>query len=256
MGNFGTCRLCKQRSEIRESHFFPRAMYALLRGNVDPKFVQFDSVSEKYTTKQIKDRLLCDGCEERFNSGGERWVLSNGLQKSGRFPLQIALKAAEPTVGKGELLLGFDGSTISGLDVKKLGYFGASIFWRAAAHDWTGKEQPKLKLGIYEEQVRKYLLGLESFPKHASLSIWVADDTNPSEAFTTPSGGRVAGGSWLYSFHIPGFLFLLSTGQQRPDDIYSRCAIGSQNQTIYLTSLVERFLKDTAARVYYFDKNR
>src|SRR4051812_38102325 len=48
----------------------------------------------------------------------------------------------------------------------RFAYFGLSIFWRAAVHNWTvGREKDqRLWLGPYQEKLRLYLLGETGIP--------------------------------------------------------------------------------------------
>jgi hypothetical protein len=112
--------------------------------------------------KQIHEYLLCDECEERFNSGGERWVLANALHSSGSFNLRDAFRAAKPFVTL-EGSIAYSGHT-PGVDLDKLVYFAASIFWRTSVGKWTlaerwfGREGKIDLCPRYIEELHLYLL--------------------------------------------------------------------------------------------------
>jgi hypothetical protein len=76
----GTCRLCLIPDiELRDSHFVPRAFYKLFRERglhgMDP--VMSSQERSMLSQRQAKDYLLCAICEDRFNRGGETWLLAN-----------------------------------------------------------------------------------------------------------------------------------------------------------------------------------
>jgi uncharacterized CHY-type Zn-finger protein len=241
------CRLCFEVHPLRNSHFLPRGMYKVMRDTDDPKHVILRPGRTSRTTKQVRDYLLCDECEERFNSRGERWVLANGLQKCGEFPLQAMLKAAEPTV-RGEQFLAFSGLTTPGVSADSLVYFAASVFWRSAVHDWGVGH--RVNLGVYEEQLRRYLLGLTGFPQHAALVVFVTDQIKPIAAATTPSGGRVQDGSYFqYKFHLPGLQFFLVLGQRMHQSFAAVCAVRSRDRLVLLSPKVEDSLKEAALKL-------
>jgi hypothetical protein len=68
-------------------------------------------------------------CEERFNKGGEAWILNKIPQNYGEpFWLHTLLNSKAPTVNGDDLL--FSQSGIPAVDIAKLVYFALSVFWR------------------------------------------------------------------------------------------------------------------------------
>jgi hypothetical protein len=94
----GRCHLCLETRELRDSHFIPAAFYKLLRapGEKNPNPVVVNRNTQKQTSQQYRGHLLCAICEDRFNKGGEKWVLTNGWRTETDFPLRNALLAATP----------------------------------------------------------------------------------------------------------------------------------------------------------------
>ena len=215
MGNrkgrpIGQCRLCLQVRPLCDSHLFPRGMYDTFRDLSDPKHVFLTPKRVIRTTQQIHAYLLCETCEERFNSHGERWVLRNCLKASGEFALRDALRAAKPS-NTFDTARTYPGHTL-GVDIDRLVYFATSLLWRAAVHDWSAKYGlgKKLNLGTYEEEIRNFLLGLNEFPQNGCVIVYVSDDDTPYAGATSPVGIRTNENYFQYSFHIPERCFFFS----------------------------------------------
>ena len=132
---------------------------------------------------QASGYLLCAKCEGRFNTGGETWVIPRLWHDEAKFPLRQAL------LGHGGLPFStsefsvFEAAKIATVRPEQLVYFAASIFWRAAVHDWQFHDRTtiRLKLGPYEEAFRRYLLG-GRWPSNAILFVssaptWILCET-------------------------------------------------------------------------------
>jgi hypothetical protein len=221
-------------------------MYRTFRDPSDPRHVVLSTNRVTRTTKQIHTYLLCDVCEERFNSYGERWVLQNCLKPTGEFTLRDALRAAKP-IFKTPTGGGYPGDT-PGVQMNQLVYFAASLFWRAAIYDWSQVNElgEKLNLGPYEEQLRTFLLGLNEFPKNACMIVYVADSADAVASF--PAGGRVEDNNYhQYQCHIPGAMFFFLLGQLIPTDFQNQlCAVRSPRRIVFLTTQVREFWKKAA----------
>ena len=242
----GLCQLCRQVRPLCDSHLLPRGLYATFRAASDPRHVVLTANRVRRTTRQIHAYLLCDGCEERFNSLGERWVLRNCLNASGKFALRDALRAATPTF-KLEEHIAYPGHT-PGVDVDQLVYFAASVLWRGAVYDWSGLYGfgGRPYLGPYEEQLREFLLGLDAFPQNGIMIVYVADEDSPYAGATSPTGGKTKHNYYQYSFQIPGIWFSLLLGQLVPNDAQLMCAVRSGERVVFLTKQVGEFFERAA----------
>ncbi len=242
----GACRLCLERRPLQESHFLPAAVYRLLNPG-DNRHVVIDQEKHYTTSKQTKEHLLCEECEQRFNSLGEKWVMAHGSRGKGGFRLQDVLRKSLPLKDISSGLV-FDGATLPNVDMDRLCYFGTSVFWRAAAHKWRGQE--RIDLGpIYTEQFRRFLLGQDSFPANAVIVIHVSNADDPLAVAFFPTGEKVAGSFYWYSFCIPGLMYWLFVGGRIPDSFRSVCAVRSKGRKLFLTSRVEEFMQQTAINV-------
>lgn len=158
----GICRLCGQNAELQDSHLLPKAFYKLAwaAGGRNPNPIVVTPKVALKTSRQVSDYLLCRDCEERFNKGGEKWIVENCWRGETDFPLNAALKAATPIAGSKPDLMIYFGASIPAIDLERIVYFAASVFWRAAVNDW-GENPIKLDLGPYEDSLRRFLLGLQ-----------------------------------------------------------------------------------------------
>ena len=131
----GECALCGTVGKLHDSHFLPKSVYRLMResnnGNNSPVLISHQvSIQSDY---QMKQPLLCSACERRFSLNGERYVVPL-LKKGNRFPLLDKLKLAVPLYCT-QTNAAFVCQSV-GLVDEKIGYFGLSILWRAAARTW------------------------------------------------------------------------------------------------------------------------
>jgi len=217
----GDCRLCqKQNVNLCSSHLLPAAIARWIRisnrhsgSSKGPIHVTTDSIFQK--DYKIADYLLCRNCEDRFNNGGELWVLDNTYRGSGRFQLQSALRSL---VNDGRAIVLSQTVTIipsraaQDIELEKLIYFAISVFWRAGAHLWKQIDPNQISLGPYEEHLRLFLLAEALFPKSAALVVNVTDSSKPFLAAAYPYSGRLEAVR-QHRFSIPGIAFWLYLGR-------------------------------------------
>jgi hypothetical protein len=129
------------------------------------------------------------------------------------------LKSLPPLV-EDERFKVFDVAGSIGAGVDQYLYFAASVFWRAAARSWVhdGETIPQLRLGPYEDQLRRYLLDELPFPETARLfvHVWIEDRADFTTVF--PTGARAPDGTHRHKFTIPGILFILFVGKTVAND--------------------------------------
>jgi hypothetical protein len=241
----GLCRLCLQTKELRDSHFLPRGSYKPLRTPKVNPFVVNPNFQGP-TSAQVRAHMLCGACEHRLNQRGEDWVLRNCWRTDTSFPLRDALDAATPVTSRPPYEA-FAGASIPGVDVDKLAYFGASMFWRACLRGWrrVGGHAPlPLELGPYEEELRLFLLDKAPFPVDVVLVVGLGVSTAP-----VPHRG-IAILPWTklrdpvtrhyhHRFVMAGLAFELFTGHGIPSDWRALCAVRSPNRLIHRSPVVD-----------------
>jgi hypothetical protein len=238
--DYGKCKLCLQEGQLQRSHLIPRAYYKLLRtpGADDPNPITADENVTRTSQDQMVQHLLCAGCEDLLNKNGERWVLLHNYRLAGPWPLHQALKAAkaEPEFRSGTV---YSSLAIPDVDIEKLVYFGASIFWRASVVNWSigGRPMPPMRLGgRYEEQFRQYLHGEAVFPRNAALWVAVLRSEEPPPLINFPVC-EIKGKYHLHHFDIFGLSYVLYVGGSLPDDVTQYCAVRTPKRLMFFTDI-------------------
>jgi hypothetical protein len=209
------CGLCQLDRPLVDSHLLPAAAYKLAREphrqNPNPIVVTRGRAGS--SSRQISDEFLCAECEDRFSKYGERYVLAQCARPNG-FALRDVLKTLPPLV-EDEQFKVFDVAGSLGSRVADYLYFAASVFWRAAARSWTLDSEtiPQLRLGPYEEQLRRFLLGELPFPDGIRLFVHVWSEEHAGFTSIAPCSARAPDGTHRHKFTIPGILFIILVGK-------------------------------------------
>jgi hypothetical protein len=247
------CRLCLQHvPKLQDSHFLPAGIYRRLRDdnekNPNPYLITAKTAVQ--TSDQMKARLLCRDCEQRFSKGGESWVLSNCLQKDGGFPLLSALNSISPDVSAADTPTRlYFADKIPEIDVLAVAYFAMSIFWRGAIHPWKTDGTVPVPLGPFQEQFRQYLMGARTFPKECAALWAVIREGKETDRLTyEPTGNRI-GKFHSYRFPMPGFCFILFAGKNIPASFTEKCFAAGIGNPIIVTSILEAMLLEEAVKM-------
>lgn len=194
--------------------------------------------------------MLCERCEQRLHQNGENWVLKHCYRGAGHFQLQRTLTGANPLHKLPHMTM-YAGASIPGIDINQLIFFGVSIFWRAAAHNWRLLDhRERLDLGPYEERLRNFLMGHQPFPADASLWVNVAAATLPQKTLIFPYGGRLDDYR-QYRFGIPGLAFWLHLGGRMPAVTRDMCSVHSPEHFIYLSDAVDASALRDMAKLFH-----
>lgn len=234
-GTFGVCALCHETKPLVDSHYVPKALYKFSRAdelnNPNPL------TSVKGTLNQISDQfrgnVLCAICEDRINKSGEKWVLANLPQnRNSVFKLQTAIKPLQPVHSERNLEL-CDVRASEAIDIQKIAYFAASIFWpRSGAcmeivFRWRA---PEIDLGTYVEAIRLFLLNGDPFPDDVVLLVYIGPSTNLETipGLYLPREGEGVEGCKDYWFFVPGVLFRLVIGTNIPSSARASNALNGK----------------------------
>lgn len=129
----GWCKLCLKKKPLRQSHLLGRAFYKMCKEAGSDPVVMTPKIILP-TSRQVKEYLLCEDCEQLFNSKGEEYV-STLVYDGTDFPLLERMNVSM-TIKEEPNLLVYSASAM-GLDYDKLAYFALSVFWRSSVREWT-----------------------------------------------------------------------------------------------------------------------
>jgi hypothetical protein len=215
----GKCPLCtKDGKELQDSHFIGKAVYRRLK---DPAFPNIQPVllgtgTVRQSSDQIRGFVFCYDCEQIFNKQGEAWVHNRIASPTG-FPLFESRQAHSPIVAESDYSL-YDVSRLpkSEWDCDKLLHYGAAIFFKAGAHEWTyEKGVLSIGLGPHLEELRLFVHGDAGFPKEMGLSLSIAGTKNPFPGSFTPV--QVASDGFdTFQFYVAGLMYTLKVGAGIP----------------------------------------
>lgn len=248
------CKLCLNHVvKLERSHFISSGIYKRLRDDHEknPNPYHITLMGAVQTSKQLTAPLLCWNCEQRFNKLGEDWVLRHCLQKDGQFPLASILSARPADVSSSHTPTRlYYASSIPGIDVSALAYFGASIFWRGSIHPWNTDGAIPIKLGPFQEPLRRYLTGEQPFPQECALWATVREGKE-IDRLTYPPAGRRVGKFHSHRFPMPGLVFILMVGKNIPPNYRDKCIVNGPGNPIMITSIIEPMLLDEARKMLH-----
>ena len=251
MTKIGRCRLCLNGpAELQKSHFFPAAAYKIIRqetireGSSNPNPVRMTDLSAVQTAKQYTARLLCTHCEQRFHANGEHWVLAH-CWRGDAFRLSALIAGEKPSLASPEASV-YHASGITGVKIPAITYFAASMFWRAAVHNWSGRSiEPAIDLGPYEEQLRQYLNGITEFPKDCMLGVVLPPPNSKLVNHMMHPYPTRRSGFCIYTLPFLGIGFSLFVGRQIPRNWRDADFVrGAGNPIIIDTRFDKRFGQD------------
>jgi len=239
----GECALCRRRRRLMESHIMPKALYRLVRNprSKNPHPVVAIPSRRGKSSFQVTSRLLCEECEGRFDHNGEAWVMRHCYRGRGVFRLREILRQSTPIAEDPEVLV-YSASAFPAIDIGQLVYFCTSVFWRASVRESSifGERFDPINLGNkYREELRRYLLGEDTFPDTATVSIFVSQLNRPLLTFSFPQSIRFKS-RHTHRMHIPGITFVLTLGKELYSTWLKNCVFRSPLRPIYVSKLFDQ----------------
>ena len=242
----GKCRMCLDKKSLVRSHLMPAALYDYCRKR-EHRPIKVGGGFVIPTDRQTQDYLLCEDCEDVLNAGGERWILGKLATWERTFPLYDLLTKVPPLFDEGDMVVYLAGQNPT-IEVEKLTHFALGLFWKASVHSWRGNTtDPRINLGPYSEEIRKWLRGQSAFPEYVYLIIVVEKPERAQIAMNDPYEG--VRGEWRTHFvHVPGVLFMMSLGKTVDDSVRALSITNAGNPISLsdaLTADVEKLMATT-----------
>jgi hypothetical protein len=233
----GDCALCRDTCELRDSHFLPKALYRLVRANGkrNPHPVRLNATGRQQTAFQARSYLLCGKCEKRFDENGENWVMRHCYRGRGVFRLRALVEQAQPSFSEREFSV-YSTAALQDIKSEQLAYFCASVVWRASVRDWCveGYNHEAIKLGPYQDEIRRYLLNETGFPRSATINVVLSRLRTPALTFSFVDTARVDEGH-CHRLSIPGITFMLTVGKRAVEDS-AICLMHSPEHPIFIST--------------------
>jgi hypothetical protein len=217
----GFCKLCLKEKQLVSSHLIPRALYAYCYKD-EHRPIKYGDGFLLPTDRQTQDYLLCTDCEDTLNQGGESWISDKLATWERTFPLYDILRKLPADFDEDGMAVYFAAKNPE-IKIDKIAHFALGLFWKASVHPWkAGEIEPRIELGPYSEDIRKWLIGEASFPKNIYLIAALERPERAQIALNDPYRSR--GNGW-HSFivHVPGLLFRLEAGKTVDEGLRSLC---------------------------------
>jgi hypothetical protein len=232
---------------LKCSHLTPASVYRLLDSpnapNHNPVLITSQGVVQ--TSREIKDYVLCEQCEDLLNRNGENWVLPL-LATRENFPLYDLLTSVAPDIVEPDVTA-YAGAKNPRLRVNDLTHFALGIFWKASVHTWKSGSSSgsRIELGISGEKIRLFLRGDAPFPEYIALGVNVMPPPVTTMLSYIPREGTALGDGRYLSFYVPGILFTLAIGKGLTKEV---CFYSNPLHPVLVKDLsteVERYPKET-----------
>jgi hypothetical protein len=182
---------------------------------------------------QIKDYLLCRGCEQRLSRMGENYLMKM-VNRGNGFKVMELIRSNPIRRTEGEYAL--YRAADMGIDTGTLAYFALSIIWRGV-HIWPtfdGRATGGLPLGHHEERLRRHLLGTEPYPQGVAVKISVACDDASQSSVIFPRVNPDQQDAMAITFMARGIWFDVVVGDNLPAYMYQSCCVTSPEKPIFV----------------------
>jgi hypothetical protein len=244
----GICKLCRRSNvTLCLSHYLPKAAFCAVReiGSARPVIIKNGISIQK--DDQITAHMLCRECEERFSKNGETWMLQYANRADG-FKLYDLVTAVKPEINQTGLGK-YNSASVEEIDAAKITYFISSILWRGSVHQWRwGKDiVDSPSLGKYEEEFRRYLLGISDFPRNAVVMVALISNPEWRGSVDIPNRKRLQDGVYGFKTTMLGVAFNVFIGNSINPATRNLCFYRSAQKYIFAGPMNDTWL----VRGYY-----
>ena len=242
----GICRLCLRLGcKLCESHVVPAWAYEHVRESKPEHPILIADGRAVETSKQTKEYLLCDECEQRLGRD-DNYASTIALRQDGSTAALDHVRKL-PYVSRDGVFTEAEPTT---LDTDRMLRFGVSVVWRGHICRYVRG----CYLGDrYAEEIRRFLLGESSFPENAACILILIEgspaDRSPVDMmFGMPSTVRHDG----YDTHrvvVCGLHFDLAVGA-RIDPSYRTYCLARRKPRRVIVSTSELVVDSIVQQVF------
>lgn len=219
---FKNCTLCLKATKLKNSHVMPQCMYKAAGRAAEPfesDLIHVDHIrgTAVRTSRQLKQKMLCDSCEGKLSRLGEDYFARICFQGAGRFELREKLHGLAPDELVSGRKMWLESNAKSVLNTTSIKYFVISILWRHSICSVGGSaSQYKGMLGrTYEEQFRLYLAEGNKFPQNVQIISYIDDNAERASMISLPTCEKYSISGLpvkTHSFTVPGVRFRVFVG--------------------------------------------
>jgi hypothetical protein len=228
----GTCARCLKETDLRLSHYLPKALYKILSAGAGELILSAPNVTIQKDT-QVTKHLLCSSCEQLFSKNGEHYATSL-VRGNGSFPILDLVRSC--SAGRMEGEFNVYRATDLGVNAAALAYFALSVLWRGA-FKWQALKQTRiggLHLGAHKEAIREYLLGTRSFPQNVVVKVSVAEDAASQLSIKFPEKNPNHIDASVFTFRTLGIWYDIAVGDPLPKSMAASCCVNSPENPIFV----------------------
>ncbi|HHN8401915.1 TPA: hypothetical protein ACRRXZ_000398 [Morganella morganii] len=217
------CFLCKKQSELQDSHFLPKHIYARLESMVDKDnrhttMLLNDKGVCRPISRQITEHYFCSLCEQMLRSKGEDYFSKDCFpifnQEKPKL-LNTIQKFVTPNASADSYNYQPNLDQLSLNEEKQLLYFVISMFWRASL-TWRNYSSINYPPSILEE-MKFFLLGKKNTIETFRIFIDLPFD-KPMYGVILPTELKYKNLSTEYLMHIPFYSFRLIPEHKKSDE--------------------------------------
>jgi hypothetical protein len=187
------------------------------------------------TQRQIHYPILCGGCEDILNNGGETWAVPRLATQMGAFPL-FDLLTSEAIICSDPKLTAYSAARIPAFRTDKLAHLALGIFYKSAVHTWQKDwKRPPINLRHYANPIASYLRNEGPFPNNIALVLTLTPPPVKEACFTVPREMQNDSARHFF-FYLPGLKFDLAAGPNIRD-VKSICFHSSDRKVVCVEDL-------------------
>ncbi len=212
------CALCLQEVELRRSHIIPEFLYET---HYDDKhrFQVLSIIPEQSSWREqkgLRERLLCDACEQRLSV----WERYASLVLKGGIPLTYRTE--------GSIV------RIADLDYTQFKLFQISVLWRAGVSSLPFFE--KVQLGKHAETLRLHLLAGDpgSSERYGCIMFGLKHETQAFNGIIMQPGKFRLDGHPTYRFVFGGVLWAMLVSSHDRGAPLNQCTLSAAGETVLL----------------------